>query len=536
MYEASDLFKKAISQQNRILAIRATIDNKVYQDTAIQECSIEESILTGEDFKFGSSTASRLELTLLNMDESLTAKSFERKEVFVEIGVQLDKFSQPFEFTSMGFFVVEEPTRDKSLVKLTGYDKMIYFEKPYVSSLAYPATLKQILQEVCSLSGVELQTTSFLNDDFVIDECPDLSNVTLRNVLEYISELSCSFASINRSGKLELVTLKETDTSINADNYYEMNLSEYEFGPIDQVTISQENIFAAYITQQQKDNMLAAVRGFTFRPFTTTWQGNPLTAPSDIITVTYRNGTPHKSFIANQKFTFSAGLKCEVKTNAKTAIRTETETPGPISKVIESTKKEMRSKFEQVEDRITLEVEAVNESIATLELQADSISLRVEEINTSVAAISLKADSISLSVSSLDSRLGNAESSISIQAGQISSKVEAGGVISAINQSPEMISIHANKIQLVGAVSVLSDITGQLGTVIGGTMVGTKWKSSDEQTPFDVYVGGDSHRSMRVYNGSLRLEENGVEFCAISKYSGITLNGQPIGTGTAKFG
>lgn len=131
---------------------------------------------------------------------------------------------------------------------------------------------------------------------------------------------------------------------------------------------------------------------------------------------------------------------------------------------IDENKKEYRSKFEQTNDRITLEVEAVNESIAAVNIRADNIVLSVEELGDSVAAINLRANSIEFSVSDLGDRVDSAEASINIQAGLISSKVEKDGVISAINQSAESIDIIASKINLSGITHVADTLTIGDGT------------------------------------------------------------------------
>jgi hypothetical protein len=471
LYNATNLFKSAISSMNRDLRIRCTIDDKVYEDSEIQYCSTEESILTSEDFKLGSATASTFELTLLNMDDSLSAKSFEGKEVQIEIGAVLDKFSQPIEYVSMGSFLVEKGNKEKTTIKLTGYDMMILFEKPYVSSLTYPATLQQILQEACSLSGVELETTTFLNHDYIVNEKPNLDNVSRRQVLEYISELACSYACINRSGKVELVTFSETDIQIDSDNYYSMNLSEYEYGGIDHVVIDNEgvlkevgtgtnvieikdNIFALNPTDLLINNIYNAIENFKFKPFNTTWQGNVLTAPGDLINVSYKDGEVYKSFIAKQKFTYSTGLKCEVTTNAKTVIQSEYKSGGTLTQKIEKTKNELRSKIEFTDEKFTQEFERVDQSISTIEQDAETIKL---------------------SVKGLDDRMGEAEASIELTSEQISLKVSKDGVISAINQTAEQITIDASKVNLNGYVTITNLSTpGQTiidgGNILTGTM------------------------------------------------------------------
>jgi hypothetical protein len=100
---------------------------------------------------------------------------------------------------------------------------------------------------------------------------------------------------------------------------------------------------------------------------------------------------------------------------------------------IDKNNKETRSKIEQTNDRITLEV---------------------EEIDQSIAAINVTTGQIQLSVSDLDGRVDSAESTLTIQAGQISTKVEKDGVISAINQTPESIKLSANRIDLDGITRV----------------------------------------------------------------------------------
>jgi trimeric autotransporter adhesin len=450
MYEASNLLKSAIVQKNRELSIRCTIDGVVYTDSNIKSCSIEESILTGEDFKFGSATSSNVTIILINVDGSMSASSFEGKELLIEIGIKVNKFGSPIEYATLGTYIVETGTKDLTTITLNCVDKMIYFEKPYVSNLTYPATLQQIIQEICNQVGIPLATTTFLNYDFLVTSEPDYTNVTLRNALEYISELACSYAGINRDGNLELFTLIDTDIVINRDNYYSMNLSEYMYGPINQVAINNDgvlmtsgtgentytianNIFALYPTQSLVDNIYNKINNFSFKPFNCVWQGNPLVSAGDIVTVNYNDGPDYKSFIANQKFTYETGLKCEVTTNAKPLLKTNYPSGGIIIGEIGKARSEFKSQISQTNDNITLQVSRLDDDIATAN-----------------AAIQLNADNIALKVDETDFN---------------------GNTIAAlINLSSTTIDIEASKINLRGAVTVLSDITGDLGSITAGTI------------------------------------------------------------------
>jgi len=109
---------------------------------------------------------------------------------------------------------------------------------------------------------------------------------------------------------------------------------------------------------------------------------------------------------------------------------------------IEENKKETRSRIEQTNERITMEVERIDESIATLQIEADNIQL---------------------SVQSLDSRLGNAEAQLVIQANQIEQKVSysdynGNEIASRINQTATTVTIEASKINLDGITRVNSTL------------------------------------------------------------------------------
>lgn len=172
------------------------------------------------------------------------------------------------------------------------------------------------------------------------------------------------------------------------------------------------------------------------------------------------------------------------------------DTKEELSEVIEENKKEYKSAITQTDSRITLEVEKLNKSIATIDLKADQISLSVSNrIANEVAAINVRANQIqstvsaqNVSIGNLNNRIGSAESSITQQSWQISQKVSTtdyngNTIASLINQTSTTISIQASKINLVGAVRVLSDISGNLGSITSG----------------NIHIKEDIHMGRRLY-------------------------------------
>jgi len=240
---------------------------------------------------------------------------------------------------------------------------------------------------------------------------------------------------------------------------------------------------------------------------------------------------------------------------------------------INANDKRYRSKFEQTNDRIDLEVEEIGASIAAIHIRADSITQSVTDLNNNlssritqtateirsevtaqvttinnniqtvrndVSAVTQTASQIQSTVTSqqtqisgLGSRMSNAESSITQQAYQIESKVSVSDftgntVVSKINQTATTISIQASKINLVGAVTFLSDITGRLGTITAGTINGVDIYGANINIQQDASIGstlylqGTTNRGI-VFHGNNTIYANGTYMDLSAPY--VRLNG-----------
>ncbi|MEV9640410.1 phage tail protein [Mammaliicoccus sciuri] len=123
----------------------------------------------------------------------------------------------------------------------------------------------------------------------------------------------------------------------------------------------------------------------------------------------------------------------------------------------------------QIRSEVTSEVTRVDGRISSANSSITQLAGRVD----------LKAESST--VSSLGSRVNNVEFSLDATNAQISQKVSQADytgrmITSMINQDPYAVSIHASKIDLVGAVTVLSDISGNLGSITSGNI--NIWESA----------------------------------------------------------
>ena len=124
---------------------------------------------------------------------------FKEKEFTAHKEFQLPDGS--WESISYGTFIVTEITESdtKESVKVVAYDYALKFGTDYVSILDYDAgtvTMLDVLQEACTNSGVTLNTTSFANDDFIVDSNQFDGAPTYGNVVSAVAGMAGCFAKI----------------------------------------------------------------------------------------------------------------------------------------------------------------------------------------------------------------------------------------------------------------------------------------------------------------------------------------------------
>lgn len=163
---------------------------------------------------------------------------------------------------------------------------------------------------------------------------------------------------------------------------------------------------------------------------------------------------------------------------------------------IDRNRKETRSRFHQVNDRVTIEVEEIDKSIGSLNVQASEVSI---------------------SVSNLMGRMSGAESTLSVQAGQISAKVSeqdfnGNNIVSKINLTAAEASIESGKINLVGFVTISSLNTPGMVTIHEGNIVGNSFTvgRGSGNPQLSMYAIQGSHRIVSSDGAGFRVESTGT--------------------------
>lgn len=201
-------------------------------------------------FDLGAIITGQLTLTLNNIDEKFSDYDFtDCTATNVKVGLKLPDGTT--ESLSYGKFYLNEAKYNGSIITLTFYDSIYKFDRPYSkSSLSYPATLRQIVQDACSVCGVTLGTVTFDQDDFVVQERPDDSSITFRQVLQWVGQIACYYFYADSQGRLSM-------------KWYDLSAFE------DADNIFLEDSDGNFVLDAQEDKIFTFVENGTIYPGTT---------------------------------------------------------------------------------------------------------------------------------------------------------------------------------------------------------------------------------------------------------------------------
>lgn len=143
-----------------------------------------------------------IQIEIINEEEKYSSYDFYGAEIVLYLTYKLSETTERIE---MGTFTVTSPATYGDTIIMNALDHMHKADKSYATSLAFPATAQNILVDACSSCDIPLLSTSFLNDDFVIDIIPS-SQYTFREIIGFVAMIAAGNARINRQGYLEIIT------------------------------------------------------------------------------------------------------------------------------------------------------------------------------------------------------------------------------------------------------------------------------------------------------------------------------------------
>lgn len=215
----------------------------------------EDAVSQNGSFDIGAAIINKLTLQINNFSGKYTDYIWDGARVVCHIGLELSTGIEKIRICTMT--VTDAPYQSTAIISLTCEDSMRLFDRDYSESkLTYPATRLQIIQDACQVCGVTLQSTRFDNDDFVIQNRPDDSSITFRQVIAWVAQMGCQWAKTDAYGRLCIDWYKNEVP----DNFYD--LVETPWKDIEGKDIL-DTTGAQIITVMQKGITAIDTNGFT---------------------------------------------------------------------------------------------------------------------------------------------------------------------------------------------------------------------------------------------------------------------------------
>lgn len=215
----------------------------------------EDAVSQSGSFDIGAAIVNKLTLQINNFSGKYTDYIWDGARVVCYIGLELSTGIEKIRICTMT--VTDAPYQNTAIISLTCEDSMRLFDRDYSDSkLTYPATRLQIIQDACEVCGVTLQSTRFDNDDFVIQNRPDDSSITFRQIIAWVAQMGCQWAKTDAYGRLCLGWYKNEVP----DDFY--NKEEVPWKDIEGKDIL-DTTGAQIITVMQKGITAIDTNGFT---------------------------------------------------------------------------------------------------------------------------------------------------------------------------------------------------------------------------------------------------------------------------------
>lgn len=203
-----------------VVGTNQKIDNSMLE---IGTFSLEESLCSESELKFGACEANCVKFTARNTAGNIIGKTISIEET-------IDGDSQnPMPY---GIFKVasDVPTADRTKRQITAYDAMYDIintdVKAWYAGLSFPMTLKQFRDSFFAHLGIAQVETSLVNDSMTVNKTivatqtddssavTEESSISGKTVVTAICEINGCFGNINRNGKFEYVFLKAITSAL----------------------------------------------------------------------------------------------------------------------------------------------------------------------------------------------------------------------------------------------------------------------------------------------------------------------------------
>lgn len=335
-------FDRAMFAKDRTLAIRVGD----YASRDIKEASFEYGYIKGDTYKPGGTCAGSGKITFTSIITTFNKLDILHPEIGLLVG-------NTYQWVKMGEYFINdiEIDRNRNTTTLELMDGMFKLNREYVTDLHFPAEVREVIQEICLKTGIELANDYFGISAmrYHLEQVPEGKKLSFRDMLSAMTQMIGMSCFFNREGKMEIRDLTESNITINADSYFLHGLTkseiEYQIAGITCKTdkksltvgmktgrsLELDNVF---MTQSALNDLYYKLKNLTYYPYNLNYQGHLLLEVGQWVTIQTNKKETFKVPVLSQSFTFKGGLRGRISADSKAGNDTQYSYEGTITKQI----------------------------------------------------------------------------------------------------------------------------------------------------------------------------------------------------------
>ena len=239
----------------KVLATDTEPEMIINESNYLKDLTFEELRYVPEEGFIGGTVAKRVTGNFNNIDSTF---SIQDREFELYIGVDLE--DETTEYIKYGTFIVQKPEDDQVTdnTSFEALDYMIKLNLPWTDRMTYPCTLKQLFDDLVAQSGLSTTVTSFLNQDFIVENNQFEEGTTRRDVLKAIAQMAFNWARIDENNNIVMDFEKKDDIAetLTVDDYY--NFSKQDaYGPINVIVLRNSQVEGENVTIKNEESINA---------------------------------------------------------------------------------------------------------------------------------------------------------------------------------------------------------------------------------------------------------------------------------------
>lgn len=387
-------FDRAMFAKDRTLAIRVGD----YASRDIKEASFEYGYIKGDTYKPGGTCAGSGKITFTSIITTFNKLDVLHPEIGLLVG-------NTYQWVKMGEYFINdiEIDRNRNTTTLELMDGMFKLNREYVTDLHFPAEVREVIQEICLKTGIELANDYFGISAmrYHVEQVPEGKKLSFRDMLSAMTQMIGMSCFFNREGKMEIRDLTESNITINADSYFLHGLTkseiEYQIAGITCKTdkksltvgmktgrsLELDNVF---MTQSALNDLYYKLKNLTYYPYNLNYQGHLLLEIGQWVTIQTNKKETFKVPVLSQSFTFKGGLRGRISADSKAGNDTQYSYEGTITKQIkqqDGIEAKIQAQIEAADAAFEAEFEkrkkAIDDAIEKYKANAEEMGAKIHE-------------------------------------------------------------------------------------------------------------------------------------------------------------